>query len=75
MGGREWEELNTDVHAIDDYTMQIPAPYEKQNPPIVCGVYARSLSGAVEAAGVQFLDMASAWPGACRAAHPARRRR
>lgn len=48
---------------------------KKQNPPIVCGVCARSLSGAVEAAGVQFLDMASAWPGACRTAHPARRRR
>lgn len=48
---------------------------KKQNPPIVCGLCARSLSGAVEAAGVQFLDMASAWPGACRAAHPARRRR
>lgn len=34
--GREWNELNTDVHAIDDYTMQIPAPHRtKQNPPIV----------------------------------------
>lgn len=30
VSGREWNELNTDVHAIDDYTMQIlvPAPYK-----------------------------------------------
>lgn len=30
----EWEELNTDVHAIDDYTMLHDAT-QKHNPPIV----------------------------------------
>lgn len=36
VGGSEWEELNTDVHAIDDYTMQIPAPYKAKPAHCVC---------------------------------------
>lgn len=66
----EWEEPNTDVHAIDDYTM-----LHEMLPKSITRPLWGPLSGAVEAAGVQYLDRAYAWPGACRAAHPAQHRR